>query len=104
MILTTTKLECQPFSLSGKQQQSDERQTTYHPQHRNPSAPHFATLIQSSCVYASHDRVHRGDSSACIETSSPMDWEPMRTARTARGREAKPSLRATRGDWSTYEC
>jgi hypothetical protein len=33
-----------------------------------------------------------------------MDWDPTRIANAARGNEAKPNRRATRGDWSTYEC
>ena len=79
-------------------------QQTYQPQHKIASALHFATLIQSSCVYSCQDRVQSGDSSACIEIRSPTDCEPMRTARTASGSEAKPNRLATRGDWSTYVC
>lgn len=75
--------------------------TRKHAQNRTASAPHFATLIQSSGVYASHGRSHGEDSSACMEMKSPMDCVPMSTARTASGWEANPRRRATRGDWST---
>jgi hypothetical protein len=38
------------------------------------------------------------------EISKFRDCEPMRIARIAKGSEANPSRRATKGDWSTYEC
>lgn len=48
--------------------------------------------------------VQGDDASECKANIRLRDWEPMRTARTAKGSEAKPSRRATKGDWSTYVC
>ena len=39
-----------------------------------------------------------------VDITRPTDCDPISATSTANGRAGKPNLRATIGDWSTYEC
>ena len=54
--------------------------------------------------YMERRRQNENESVSLSENMRLMDWDPTRVTKTARGNEANPSRRATRGDWSTYEC
>jgi hypothetical protein len=45
--------------------------------------------------------VHGEAKSELDENMSPMDCDPTKITSAASGKDAKPSRRATKGDWST---
>lgn len=74
---------------------------TYQDQNATPNVPHFNHIITRSLETTASEE---SSDSKWIEKSRLSDCEPIKMASTAKGRDAKPRRRATRGDWSTYVC
>jgi len=60
--------------------------------------------VLKSRLYMERRRQNENESVSLSENMRLIDWDPTRVTKTARGSEANPNRRATRGDWSTYEC
>ena len=102
MSLMTTKLE--DVSDTDRSQWIEEKRNHYQNQVSKLNATHLAILISSSSERSVMWRFHGGESSVCMEINKATVCDPISTASTAKGSEAKPNRRATSGDWSTYVC
>ncbi len=69
---------------------------THHAQNNTPNVTHliFRTSICGESIIDAE----------LLDMTRFMDWEPISATSTASGRAGKPKRRATKGDWSTYEC